>query len=124
MNRFLAMLAALMLLLAVTAPALAESEQGDWQTDTSPHNLTVYVNLSWFTNTWDTSVETRSDALITKETGVNVEFITPTGSESERMSTMLASGALPDIILANVYDAGMQEMIDAGYCAPLNELAD
>ncbi|NLW20975.1 MAG: extracellular solute-binding protein [Clostridiales bacterium] len=124
MNRFLAMLAALMLLLAVTAPALAESEQGDWQTDTSPHNLTVYVNLSWFTNTWDTSVETRSDALITKETGVNVEFITPTGSESERMYTMLASGDLPDIILANVYDAGMQEMIDAGYCVPLNELAD
>ena len=124
MNRFLAMLAALMLLLAVTAPALAESEQGDWQTDTSPHNLTVYVNLSWFTNTWDTSVETRSDALITKETGVTVEFITPTGSESERMYTMLASGDLPDIILANVYDAGMQEMIDAGYCVPLNELAD
>ena len=124
MNRFLAMLAALMLLLAVTAPALAESEQGDWQTDTSPYDLTVYVNLSWFTNSWDTSIETRSDWLVTHETGVNVEFITPTGSESERMYTMLASGDLPDIILANVYDAGMQEMIDAGYCVPLNELAD
>jgi len=124
MKRFLAMLAALIMLLAVTAPALAESEQGDWQTDTSPYDLTVYVNLSWFTNSWDTSIETRSDWLVTHETGVNVEFITPTGSESERMYTMLASGELPDIIMANVYDTGLQEYIDAGKFLPLNELAD
>lgn len=124
MKRFLAMLTALAMLLAVMAPALAEAEQGNWQTDTSPYDLTVYVNLSWFTNTWDTSVETRSDWLVTKETGVNVEFITPTGSESERMYTMLASGDMPDIIMANVYDTGLLEYIDAGKFLPLNELAD
>ncbi|HPY95270.1 MAG TPA: extracellular solute-binding protein [Clostridia bacterium] len=125
MKKFLAMLAALMMLVAVTAPALGEgAQQGDWQTDTSPYDLTVYVNLSWFTNTWDTSIETRSDWLVTKETGVNVEFITPTGSESERMYTMLASGDLPDIIMANVYDTGLLEYIDAGKFLPLNELAD
>jgi len=125
MKKFLAMLAALMMLVAVTAPALGEgAQQGDWQTDTSPYDLSVYVNLSWFTNSWDTSIETRSDWLVTKETGVNVNFITPTGSEAERMYTMLASGELPDIIMANVYDTGLQEYIAAGKFIPLNELAD
>ena len=124
MKRFLAILTALALLGGLLTAAAQDSQQGDWQTDTSPATLTVYVNLSWFTNTWDTSIETRSDALVTKDTGVSIEFIAPTGSESERMYTMLASGDLPDIIMANTYDVGMQELIEAGYCQPLNKLAD
>ena len=125
MKRFLALLAALILAASMSGTVFAKTdEQGDWQIDTSPTSLSVYVNLSWFTNSWDTSIETRSDWLVTQDTGVSIEIITPTGSESERMYTMLASGDLPDIIMANVYDIGMQEMIEAGYCVPLNELAD
>lgn len=62
-----------------------------------------------------------------KNTGVDVEFIFPTGNVKEQFNLLIASGDLPDII--NYYWAvpadfpgGPEKAISDGYIAPLNDL--
>ena len=122
-------LAALLLLgampaIGATATAATTDGQGTWQTDTTPITFDVYCNLSWFNAFWTTDVPTRVTSYITKKTGVNINFIIPSGNEAEKMNTMIASGDVPDLIQSSVYDAGHQELIDAGLALPLNKLAD
>lgn len=101
-----------------------EDTQGTWESDTSPITLDVYVNASWWDIEWLTDIETRSTAYITEKTGVTINFITPTGDETEKMNTMIASRSFPDIVMADSYNIATQAMIDAGLCLPLEELAD
>ena len=96
----------------------------NWTTDTSPITIDVYFNASWMAMQWITDVPTMTTAYITKRTGVTINILTPTGSEAEKMNTMIASGDVPDVIMANTWDKEMQAIIAAGLVQPLNKLAD
>lgn len=107
-----------------TTATTTEAPITDWRADTSPITIDVYFNASWLAMVWTTDIETSTFAYITKKTGVTVNILTPTGSESEKMNTMIASGDVPDVIMANVWDKETQSLIAAGLVQPLNKLAD
>lgn len=103
--------------------AKTEATEGKpgWQDDTEPITLDWYVNYSWYTSVWDTA---EFSQYIEEQTGVKVNAIIPSGSESEKLNTMIAGNTLPDIITIEAGDPALQEMVQAGLLYPLNDLAD
>lgn len=91
--------------------------------ESGPEEITLewYVNYSWFTTQWGGNVV--SDA-ITEQTGVNVNFVTPIGNETEKLNALIASDTLPDIITLGYWETQVDEMIEADMVYALNELAD
>lgn len=83
--------------------------------------LDWYVNYSWFTTQWGGNVV--SDK-ITEETGIDINFITPTGNEEEKFNALIASDTLPDIITLGWWENQVDVMILSDMVYPLNELAD
>lgn len=83
--------------------------------------LDWYVNYSWYTTPWGENAVSKA---ITEETGVNINFIAPIGSETEKFNAMIASDSLPDIITLGWWENQLDEMIDKGMVYALNELAD
>ena len=116
---------------ATAAPASGEaissapaSEGPAYLLDTTPITFDVYFNASWFAEQWITDVATRTTAYITKKTGVSLNLIAPTGNEAEKMTTMIASGEVPDIIMSDFIDTNTTKLYQAGLLEPLNKLAD
>lgn len=136
MKRFLVAAAAALLALAMLAGCRGDGDGGtpgeiageafhaDWTYDTSPITFDVYFNASWFTDEWTTDEPTRSSSYITRKTGVDINFIAPTGNEAERFQTMIASRDVPDIMLFSPYDVGARQAMDAGLFLNLVELAE
>lgn len=91
--------------------------------ENGPEEITLdwYVNYSWFTTQWGGNVV--SDE-ITERTGVNVNFVTPIGNETEKLNALIASDTLPDIITLGYWETQVDEMIEADMVYALNELAD
>ena len=104
-----------------------ETETGDagtpgWQLHADdPVTLDWYVNYSWFTSTWGENLVSKT---ITDETGVSINFITPTGNESEKLNALIASDSLPDLITIGWWEPQVNEMIQGDMVYALNELAD
>ncbi len=86
-----------------------------------PLTLSWYINFSWFTSAWGGNLV--SDT-ITSETGVRVDFITPSGNEREKLDAMLESKMLPDFVTLGHWEPEISRFIDEGLVYPLNELAD
>lgn len=80
-----------------------------------------YVNYSWYTTPWGENVVSKA---ITEETGIDINFITPMGSEAEKFNALIASDTLPDIITIGWWEDQVDEMIDREMVYALNELAD
>lgn len=83
--------------------------------------LEWYVNYSWFTTPWGENLVSRT---ITEETGIDVDFVTPIGNESEKLNAMISSERLPDIITIGWWEPQVDEMINKDMIYALNELAD
>lgn len=83
--------------------------------------LDWYVNYSWFATPWGENLVSKA---ITEETGVNVQFITPLGNETEKLNALIASDTLPDLITLGYWEPQVDEMIDGDMVYALNELAD
>ncbi len=83
--------------------------------------LDWYVNYSWFATPWGENLVSQT---ITEETGVNVNFITPIGNETEKLNALIASDSLPDIITLGYWEPQVNEVIKKDLVYPLNELAD
>lgn len=80
-----------------------------------------YINYSWFNQAWGENVVSQK---ITEETGISINFITPSGNESEKMNALIASDSLPDFITLGWWEAQVSEMIEGDMVYALNELAD
>lgn len=93
-----------------------------WQQD-ADENVTLdwYVNYSWFTTSWGNNLVSQA---ITKETGVNINFITPMGNETEKLNALIASDSLPDIITIGWWEPQVSTMINNDMIYALNELAN
>lgn len=61
---------------------------------------------------------------IMKRTGVKVQIQQPTGNPQEKLSLMLASGDMPDVILMTRSGDIINKYIAAGAIIPLNDLID
>ena len=83
--------------------------------------LDWYVNYSWFATPWGENLVSQT---ITEETGVNVNFITPIGNETEKLNALIASDTLPDMITLGYWEPQVDEMIGEDMVYALNELAD
>lgn len=83
--------------------------------------LDWYINYSWFATPWGENLVSKT---ITEETGVDVNFITPIGNETEKLNALIASDSLPDFITIGWWEPQVNEMISKGMVYPLNELAD
>ncbi len=80
-----------------------------------------YINYSWFTTSWGNNLVSRT---ITERTGVDIDFITPMGSESGKLDVLIASNTLPDIVTLGWWESQVGEMINKDMVYALNELAD
>ncbi|WP_044913913.1 extracellular solute-binding protein [Butyrivibrio sp. WCE2006] len=80
-----------------------------------------YVNYSWFVTDWGENMVSKE---ITDQTGVDVNFITPIGNETNKLNTLIDSNTLPDIVTVGWWEPQIKEMIDSGLVYSLNELAD
>ncbi|MFI3325919.1 MAG: extracellular solute-binding protein [Clostridia bacterium] len=89
------------------------------KTETETTTLTWYINFSWFNKSWG---EDATSKYITEQTGINVEYITPTGDESEKLTSMISSGMMPDIVTLGFWDELYYTMIDKDVLAALNVL--
>lgn len=104
-----------------------ESTQSDkdspaWKTYAKePVTLDWYVNYSWFATPWGENAVSKK---ITEETGVNINFITPIGNETEKLNALIASDSLPDLITLGYWEPQVKEMIEGNMVYALNELAD
>lgn len=83
--------------------------------------LDWYINFSWFTTPWGGNAVSRK---ITEDTGVNIDFITPKGNESEKLNALISSDTLPDIITLGWWEPQIDEMINRDMVYALNELAE
>lgn len=83
--------------------------------------LDWYVNYSWFATPWGDNLVSET---ITEETGVNVNFITPIGNETEKLNALIASNTLPDLITLGYWEPQVEQMISEDMVYALNELAD
>lgn len=99
-----------------------ENDRPGWQLHADDEvTLDWYVNYTWYTTPWGDNVVSKA---ITEETGININFITPIGSETEKFNALIASDSLPDIITIGWWENQVDEMIDKGMVYALNELAD
>lgn len=81
-----------------------------------------YLNLSWFSSVWGEDWVT---AKIKENTGFEVNVIVPpAGGENQRLTTLIASGELPDIMTLDWGDVNISQMQQANMLHPINELAD
>lgn len=86
-----------------------------------PVTLDWYVNYSWFTTPWGENLVSQK---ITEETGVDINFITPIGSETEKLNALIASDSLPDLITIGWWEPQVEEIISKDMVYALNDLAD
>lgn len=83
--------------------------------------LDWYINYSWFNTTWGGNAV--SDA-ITARTGVDINFVSPDGSESVTLDALISGDNLPDLVTLGFWEPQVDEMIQSGLVYALNELAD
>ena len=75
-------------------------QKGEQQTasQTQQEDVTTlqwYINYSWFTADWGENLVSRT---ITDKTGVNIDFVVPSGDESEMLNSLISADSLPDIL--------------------------
>ncbi|NLJ90511.1 MAG: extracellular solute-binding protein [Clostridiales bacterium] len=92
----------------------------EWEDDEKV-TLDWYVNYSWFTTKWGNDLVSRK---ITQDTGVDINFISPLGNETEKFNALISSDTLPDIITLGWWESQVDIMIINDMVYALNELAD
>lgn len=83
--------------------------------------LDWYINYSWYVTPWGENLVSKT---ITEETGVNINFVTPIGNETEKLNALIASDTLPDLITLGYWEPQVEEIIAKDMVYALNELAD
>jgi putative aldouronate transport system substrate-binding protein len=82
-----------------------------------------YVNLSWWKWPGDYGKD-KASQFIREKFGLNINFLTPAGDGAEKMSTMIASGSLPDIITTESWLDYKTKLAKGGYLVSMNELME
>ena len=99
---------------------ISNNNQIGWKKDISPITFDWYINFSWFATKWGNDPVSK---YVTKKTGVSLNFITPSGDETEKLNAMIDTGKLPDIITLGYWDDGYSKVIKNKLVLPLDQLA-
>jgi len=106
---------------AAAGTAAGTADVPGWKANADkPITFDWYIHFSWFARSWGNSQVSK---YITEKTGVNVNFVVPAGNEAEKLNSMIAGDALPDIITLGWYEGQVPMMIDAGLVYSLDDLA-
>ncbi len=111
-------LATWMLALTMVATLLPACSMAESAAAKEPLKLTFFDK-----NTGDAFDNPVAQA-ITEKTGVTIEVLQPTGNPEEKLSLMLVSGDLPDIVLMDRRSSIVNKYISGGALIPLNDLID
>lgn len=135
-KQLIGLVACTMLLMGCTQNAQQDIVQRDHTTETKKIDADIpawqcladeeitldwYINYSWYATPWGENLVSQT---ITEETGVNVNFITPIGNETEKLNALIASNTLPDLITLGYWEPQIDEMIQSDMVYALNDLAD
>lgn len=96
------------------------SEEG-WKQDTTPITFDWYVDFSWFATKWGTNPVSN---FVTDKTGVSLNFITPSGDETEKLNAMIDTGKLPDFITLHSSGDGFRKVLKNDLVLSLDKLSE
>lgn len=82
--------------------------------------LQWYINFSWFDKSWGTDAVS---AYVTEKTGISVEYVIPTGDETQNLQQFLATGITTDIITIESWNNYYGDFLSKNHLAPLDSLA-
>lgn len=100
---------------------VTSKEQPRYLMDEEETTLSWYINYSWFNMQWGNNLVSKK---IKADTNIDIDFIVPSGSESNTLEVMLASNQLPDLLTLGWWEPEVAALIDGGYVQALNMLAD
>ncbi len=100
------------------APQTADTTQSTASGSTEP------ITLTFFDKNTSDSFGNPVAKKITEKTGINIEILQPTGNPEEKLSLMLTSGDLPDVVLMDRRSDTVNKYIAAGALVQLNDLID
>lgn len=99
----------------------ASSSDPGWKKDSNKQvTLDWYINYSWFADKWGVDEVSK---YVTEKTGIKLNIITPSGNETEKLNTMIASDSLPDILTIGWDDPGVKKLIEGNKLEALDQLA-
>lgn len=98
-----------------------EAEETEEKAAKEPVTLQWYINYSWYNTDFGENIVSQK---ITEDTGVDIQFITPTGNEAELLNSLISADNLPDIITLGWWEDQVDIMIEKGMVYALNELAE
>ena len=85
------------------------------------------ITINWYVDYagWGiaSTLDTKVGQQILKKTGIKVNFSTPVVDDGSKLSTMLASGKLPDVITVGAGSDTRVQLGEGGYTYPIEELA-
>jgi putative aldouronate transport system substrate-binding protein len=89
----------------------------------APVTLNWYVNLSFWKYNGDWGNDKFSQ-YIRDTFGVNLNFITPATDDGQKLSAMLASNDIPDLVTVEGWKNDQRKLIDPGYVWAMNDLIE
>lgn len=94
------------------------AQQGSWTKDKSPLTITWFVDQDWYQKKWDGEKDLL-DKKITTDTGITVDIVS---GNSDKLSVLIASGNLPDVVTTWVGSPQRAVMEKGGVLLPFNDL--
>jgi len=94
------------------------SSSGDKQDDKSPIKISWFVDQDYYKKNWD-PVNNLLDKMITDDTGISIDF---TSGSSDKLSAIIASGDIPDVITLDKTSPQRGILEKSGLVSPLDEL--
>lgn len=98
-----------------------EAEETEEKAAEEPVAFQWYINFSWYNTDFGENIVSQK---ITEDTGVDIQFITPSGNEAELLNSLISADNLPDIITLGWWEDQVDTMIEKGMVYALNELAE
>lgn len=110
----------------IQASVIAEStepnpDEPGWKLDTSPVTLKWFLDANWYQFKWGDSQVSK---YVTQKTGVNIDFDVPSGDPNQKLTTLMASNSLPDLLSVGFWEDSFKKLQDGGMVYALNKLAD
>lgn len=103
------------------ATSKLDANKPGWQQNKEKATFDWFINYSWFAGKWGDDYVTKE---ITEKTGVTINYVVPTGNGIEKLTTMIASGTLPDLITLDAREPIVDMMIKGGQLQALDDLAN
>ncbi len=99
-----------------------QSAEKSWKDDNSPIELTMFADAAYFNEVWQDTVVAKK---VQEATGVRFKLDFPaTDDSNQRLSMLIASDDLPDLVMAWRNNVMWHDMISSGKMNDMEELID